>query len=307
VDINRANIETLMQEYQVTFTDAFNAAGPDAILANIAMVMQSSGSAVVHHWLNQIPNMREWVGDRVVKNIESNSLTVANKLYEATIEIPRVDIEDDNQGIYTPLVGLMGRNAALYPDTLCATALVTNDNWGGDEASFFSASTRTLDGTNYISNYVTDALSETTFETAYETMAGYIGQDGRALNVRPTALLFGPKLRDTAFDILQNDFRGIVAADASSYVAGRNRNQGLVTPIMSHELVGTYDDYWFLLGEIGGIRGVAYQQRMPAEFQRARFMDDSDFVFETDKYQLGARSRGAAFKTLPFLVYGGYV
>ena len=77
--------------------------------------------------------------------------------------------------------------------------------------------------------------------------------------------------------------------------------------MQSKRLVGTYANYWFLLGLLGGIQGMAYQERMAAEFQGARLRNDNDHVFEQDEYQYGARARGAAFLTLPCCVYAGIV
>jgi len=304
MDINRANLEVLFQDFKVAFSEGFNAGVESSILDTIAMVMPSTGSSVLHAWLNQIPRMQEWVGDRIVNNIESDNMTITNRKFEATIEIPREDIEDDQHGLYRPLARYLGQNAAAHPDQLCYDALVANSNWADGSAFFLNNRTY---GSNTIDNLSTSALSETEFESAIETMWSYVGHNNEPLNVRPTVLLVGPSQRDTAWDICQNEFRAIVAADASSYVHGRNRNAGLVTPVVSSRLVGTYASNWYLLGEIAGIKGIVYQQRKVAELQDTRMTDDSDFVFENDKYQMGVRSRGESFLSLPHLIFGGVV
>ena len=299
MDINRANIEVMFQEFKVEYTAGFNAGTERRILDSVAQIVPSTGSSVVHAWLNQNPKMREWIGDRLVNNIQSNNMTITNKKYENTIEIPREDIEDDQHGLYRPLARLMGEEAAAHPDELLVDEMVADNNWGADAAAFFGTA-RTY-GSNTISNQTTSALSATTFNTAVKTMSSYIGHKDNPLNVRPYALVFGPALRTTAFDILKNDFR----AESSATVM--NVNRGLVEPIMSSRLVGTYANYWYLLGEVGGIRGVVYQQRQMAEFQSSRLNPDSDYVFETDKFQMGTRSRGRAFLSLPHLIYRGKV
>ena len=132
-------------------------------------------------------------------------------------------------------------------------------------------------------------------------MSSYLGQNDEALMVRPAYLVYGPALRTTAHDIVVNKFR------ASSSAAIENRNAGLVAPLEWKRLVGTYANYWFVFGEIGGIKGCAYQERLPAEIQRARMDPNSDWVFETDEFQFGARARGRGFLGLPHLIYAGYV
>jgi len=302
MDINRGNMDSLFEEYEVSFTDGFNSGRESSILDDIAMVMPSTTAATVHNWLNQIPQMREWIGDRLVNNIASDGMTVKNKRFEATIEMPRTDIEDDQYGLYTPLVGLMGENAAVYPDLALVAEMVSNPNWGADASPFFGT-TRTY-GDATISNYVTTALTETTFEAAVTAIASYQGHSGEPLNASPYALVIGPSLRTDAFDILKNDMRATAATDG---VSVQNRNKGLVQPLISSRLVGDNADDWFLLAQVGGIRPVVWQDRIKAELQRQRWSIDSEHTFETDDFQIGTRSRGVAFLTLPHLAYAGLV
>ena len=300
MDINRENLEVLFQDFCVAFTNGFNSGRETTIRDSVAMEVPSTSSSVLHSWLNQIPKIREWLGDRVVNNIESNSFTIANRKFESTIEIPREDIEDDQHGLYRPLATLMGQNAAVHPDELLVDTMVANANWGGDDAAFFSDA-RTY-GANTIDNLSGTALDASEFETAYANMTSYLGHNSEPLAVIPKFLVFGPSNRTTAFDILENDFRATAASDG---VAVMNRNRGLVQPIQSARLVGANSAKWFLLGEQAGLRAPVLQKRKDPEFQASRFRDDSDYVFETDKYQMGTRARYAAFLSLPHLAYFG--
>ncbi len=299
MDINRANIEALFQDFQVAYTDGFNTGQERSILDDIAMVVPSTTAATRHAWLNQLPKMREWIGDRLVNNIESNAMTIENKKYEATEEMERTEIEDDQHGLYRPLAGLMGQGAATYPDELIANELVNDVDWLADGSAFFGTTRKY--GSNTISNKSTTTFSSTEFEAARVLMTSYQGHSDEPLNVRPTFLLHGPNTKGTAFDVLENEFR----AAGSAMI--KNRNFGLAKPIESSRLVGTAANYVFLFGEIAGIKGAVYQERKKAEFQGSRLRDDSDFVFETDKYQFGARARGRAFLALPHLIFAWYV
>jgi len=231
MDINRANMDSLFREYEVSFTDGFNRGNEATIYRNLAMVVPSVTEATVHAWLNQIPQMREWVGDRVVNNLRSNKLTVLNKKFESTVEMPRESIEDDQYGLYTPLIELMGENAAIFPDKEIVDVMVANGDWGGDDDAFFKADRAY--GDNTIANYVTTALAEGTLETAVETIASYKGQNDEPLNVRPYAVVVGPSKRTTVFDLLKNDMRATAATDG---VSVQNRNKGIVTPYISSRL-----------------------------------------------------------------------
>ena len=84
----------------------------------IASVIKSTSASNTYGWLGQFPQFREWVGDRVIKDMEAHGYQIFNKDFESTIGVNRNDIEDDNLGIYTPLFEEMGRAASAHPDEL---------------------------------------------------------------------------------------------------------------------------------------------------------------------------------------------
>lgn len=86
--------------------------------AKIATHVPSSTSSNTYGWLGQFPKLREWVGSRVVKDMAASGYSLTNKLYEGTVGVSRVDIEDDNIGIYTPMMQEVGRATATHPDEL---------------------------------------------------------------------------------------------------------------------------------------------------------------------------------------------
>jgi phage major head subunit gpT-like protein len=300
MDINRGNMDVLFQDFRVEFTAGFNDGRERSILDNIATVVPSTGATTLHAWLNQIPKMREWIGPRNVRNIESNKLVITNRKFEGTIEMTREEIEDDLHGLYRPVARALGEGAAVHPDELCVDAILagTSTNWA-DDAAFFGDSR--VYGSNTIDNLHAAAWAAdgAAFEAAYELMTSYLGHNDEPLNVIPVAVLHGPSIRGEVFDVLTNDFR------ASSNAAIQNRNRGLVKSIQSSRLVGAHAAKWALIGTIAGINPVVYQQRKRAEFQGQRFKDESEFTFEFDKYQMGVRSRGEAFLALPHLIVGG--
>lgn len=86
--------------------------------AKIATLVPSSTSSNTYGWLGQFPKLREWVGSRVVKDMAASGYSLTNKLYEGTVGVARTDIEDDNIGIYTPMMQEVGRATATHPDEL---------------------------------------------------------------------------------------------------------------------------------------------------------------------------------------------
>ncbi|MGA7673538.1 MAG: Mu-like prophage major head subunit gpT family protein [Rhizomicrobium sp.] len=114
--INRGNLQTLGVGFQNKFQNAFkNAASQFAL---VAMTVPSSTSKEEYGWLGEVPNVREWIGDRQVNNLSRYSYAISNRDWESTISVDRNDILDDNLGIYGPKVEMLGRAAATSYDQL---------------------------------------------------------------------------------------------------------------------------------------------------------------------------------------------
>lgn len=121
--ITPALIASLRAGFSKAFQDSLTDTPTD--WAKVATRVPSSSASNTYGWLNQFPTLREWVGDRVLKDMAAQAYQVQNKLFEGTVSVKRTDIEDDNVGVYTPLFSEMGRAAATHPDQLVFGLLKT--------------------------------------------------------------------------------------------------------------------------------------------------------------------------------------
>jgi phage major head subunit gpT-like protein len=119
--INAANIASLFQGYNASFNKGILSA--PSLYKDVAMVIPSTTSETNYAWLGQFPKLKEWVGDRVFKSLEAYDYTVKNKLYESTVNVKRTDVEDDQYGVYGPLMEEMGFAAEEHPDELVFSLL----------------------------------------------------------------------------------------------------------------------------------------------------------------------------------------
>jgi len=119
--INEGNLKTLF----VAFKAAFQGVLAQAVsqYATIATTVPSTTGSEEYGWLGSFPNVREWLGDRVVNSAKSHGYTIKNKSFELTVGVPRPAIEDDQYGVYTPMMAEMGRSMAAHPDQLVFGAL----------------------------------------------------------------------------------------------------------------------------------------------------------------------------------------
>jgi phage major head subunit gpT-like protein len=114
--INAGNLSLLFEGFNTSFNNGFGEA-PSNFDA-IAMTIPSSARETTYGWLGQVPSIREWLGDRVVKNLALHSYKILNKDFESTIAVSRNDIEDDQYGVLGPLFQDMGRTCKVHPDQL---------------------------------------------------------------------------------------------------------------------------------------------------------------------------------------------
>lgn len=119
--INRQTLQTLNVGFNAAFQNGLGqyTAQWDAIATRVP----STTGKEEYGWLGKIPNVRKWLGDRVIQNISQSSYSLKNEDYEVTIAVDRNDIEDDNVGIYTPLFTELGRSGAANYDQLVWAAL----------------------------------------------------------------------------------------------------------------------------------------------------------------------------------------
>lgn len=114
--INQANMAGIYKTFSTVFNNAFDAAL--TMYQLIAMTVPSSGRSVDYKWLGDFPMMQEWVGDRVIKDLSGFNYEIVNKSYEATVAVKREDIEDDQIGVYTPMIQGLANSAKVHPDIL---------------------------------------------------------------------------------------------------------------------------------------------------------------------------------------------
>lgn len=123
--VNRPNLAAAFVGFKNHFQRAFDGVKPQ--WNRIAMEVPSTTRAETYGWMGAIPNFREWIGDRVVRNLKAHDYTIKNKSFEVTIGVDRDDFEDDQLGIYAPMFQELGRSTAAFPDTLVFNALPTGE------------------------------------------------------------------------------------------------------------------------------------------------------------------------------------
>ena len=103
---NKINLNAMYVAMLTAFN--FGLAGHESQWKIVATEIPSTTAANQYPWLGALQGVREWIGDRVVGNVALHDWTIKNKTWEHTIGIKRDEIEDDQYGVYTPLVQQQG-------------------------------------------------------------------------------------------------------------------------------------------------------------------------------------------------------
>lgn len=118
--ITAALLNGLRTEVRRQFSDAYAAMNAVSMWRTVAMQVSSSTASNTYDWLGDFPSLREWVGDRVVKDMKENAYQITNKLFEGTVGIARTHIEDDNVGTAGNRIRALAQAAAQHPDVMIA-------------------------------------------------------------------------------------------------------------------------------------------------------------------------------------------
>ena len=127
MDLTTANLEAVFKGYKTAFQTGFSSLGETEDIAGmIATSVPSTTSVEVYPWLKSLPDLREWVGDRVIHSLEAADFTIKNRKFELTEGVIRDRVEDDTYGLYAPVFQEMGRSAKGHPNKLIVELLEAN-------------------------------------------------------------------------------------------------------------------------------------------------------------------------------------
>jgi phage major head subunit gpT-like protein len=115
--INQASLRTLFIGFSTAFKSGL-ASQAASQFARVSTMVPATTKEQDYGWLSKVPNVREWIGPRVVQSISQAGYTIKEKPFELTISVGKDDIETDNLGVYGPLFTEMGSATGAHKDQL---------------------------------------------------------------------------------------------------------------------------------------------------------------------------------------------
>lgn len=117
---SRAIIGTFYQRLEVSTAASW--------IGGISMEFQSDQESETYKWLGMSPAMREWIGGRHAKGLAENGVTITNKLWEATLEIPVDWMRRDKTGQILVRVEDMASRAVTHWQSLLSGLIVAGES-----------------------------------------------------------------------------------------------------------------------------------------------------------------------------------
>ena len=251
----------------------------------------STSDHETYKWLGTVPKLREFGTGRLTQGLRTESYSITNLKYEATIEVDRDEISDDQTGQIRLRVAELAQRAATHKDYLISQLLTggeTSGNNSYDGVSFFNAahsSGASGSQSNTLSADAADADAPTTdeFKAALQAAIGQIlafkddqgepmiiSASGLACVV-PTSMLFtaSEAINASIVDDSSNALRGIARVVSLPWLSDKSK--------------------WYLLKTDGVVRPFIFQDREPVEFNAQT--QDSDEGFRREKFLYGVRAR----------------
>jgi len=283
-------VNNLATSIRTIFDSAFEAA--ESAWNQVAMEVPSNTASNTYAWIEKFPKLRKWLGDKVIKQLQGHAYTIVNDDFEATVEVDRNDIEDDNLGIYKPQAEMAGESSKQWADDLVFTALSSGfEETCYDGKTFYATNHEVGEGKSkkLVSNRLDkplkiDTLAEAkaSYGAARTMLRSVKDNEGRPLNLKPSVLVVPPALEDVAnalmtVDRLEDGKPNPYKGTAKVLVVGWLKT----------------DTEWHLLDASKAIKPIIFQPRKKPVFVQQ--MDaSSDSVFMRKKFKFGAEARGAA-------------
>lgn len=114
--ITTTNLRLLNQGFNAAFQQGWDSVAPT--WQQVAMEIPSTTDAENYGWVEQIPGMREWIGQRQIHNLKSTGVQVRNRDWEHTLGVDVNAVKDDKFGTFALAFKMQGETVRAHPDGL---------------------------------------------------------------------------------------------------------------------------------------------------------------------------------------------
>lgn len=116
MELSRETLAAMYTAFDFRFNQSFNRYVPQ--WRTVATEVPSNTEMTKYVVESLLPEMREWIGERQMQSGTAWEFSIENKDYEATIELDRNRVKDNNFGFFNQRIDALATAAAAWPDKL---------------------------------------------------------------------------------------------------------------------------------------------------------------------------------------------
>ena len=263
-------------------------------IMRFALDVPSTHKTEDYAWLLQIPQAREWLGEKQAKQLADAKFTIRNRAFESTIQIDQHDMDDDQVGSFDIMIRLLVEAMMEKPRSLISDLIVNGTSGlAYDGVAFFSNAS----GARIIDNLLagtgtTLAQLSADLDTVRAAMMAFVFESGGApLNIVFDTIYCPPALTGNFERLFQS--RADPAATAGTDTFNPWAGKAVVVP--DARLSDATD--WYAARTGGVLKPLIWQTRSPPK----GVVDDSH-VKRDHMIDASSEMRGNAGYGLPHLM-----
>lgn len=145
-----------------------------AWVPQVSNLFNSDQESETYKWLGMAPAMREWVGGRSAKGFRENGITIANKTFEATLEVLVDEMRRDKTGQVLTRVRELAQRTNAHWAKLLSTLVIAGEAAVCYDGQYFFDTDHAEGDSGSQSNDISNNVTTTTAPTAGEMESGIL-------------------------------------------------------------------------------------------------------------------------------------
>jgi len=265
----------------------------------------SDQESETYKWLGMTPAMREWIGGRQAKGLRSNGLTIFNKKFEATVDIPLDWLRRDKTGQIRMRIGELADRAGEHWGDLLSTFIANGTGATSGycyDGKYFFDSDHSEGASGTQSNLLTSSevsflnVTTATAPTATEVMNSVLGviahmmtykdDQGKPMNANAKEFLVmvAPYLMGP---FMAGLFNAVVDSGASNTIVAARSVEGFNISLAVNPLL-TWTTNFAVFRTDARTKAMIRQQEVAPQMKIKGA--GSDYEFDNDAHQYGVDS-----------------
>ena len=296
--VNSDTLAAIRTDFEAIFLESYEGYTPR--WEEMATPFPANSQYLDLSWIGEVPAMKQWIDMKTLEGLRRFRYAIENLDWEATIEVDRNAIDDDQMGIYRPRIQGLGQEGKRHPDEMLSV-LLDNGHTGlaFDGAAFFGTS-RVVGDSGTINNLLTGNGVDTQahfaqdFALALAAMRAYKNDRGKPYNPSVDKLLV--VVPPSAEVVAKQTLNAAIITQTTNIFVGM---AGIwVNPYLG--AVTSHTKAWYLLNVGGPIKPLAMSKRKMPQFVSLD-NPNSDTVFFKKKFLYGAEARYNVGYLLPWM------